>query len=83
MEKTTKIKNITVLYISFKTLKPTDMLSADQNKGNINKKTNIFAKILLFNVVQIAPSRKNPTEFQQSQFSFMFEFLSNTGGPDN
>lgn len=74
---------IIVLYMTFNTLKPTGMLSADQNKGNTNNEINIFPKIFLFNVVQIAPSRKNPTEFYQSQFSFMFEFQSNTGDPDN
>ena len=74
--------DIMVLYMTCKTLKPTEMLNADQNKGNTNKEINIFPKIFLFSV-QIAPSRMNPIELQQSQVCFMFEFQGNIGGPDN
>lgn len=51
-----------VLYMTCKTLKPTEMLNADQNIGNTNKEINIFPKIFLFDVVQKALSRKNPIE---------------------
>lgn len=63
-----------VLYMTCKTLKPTEMLNADQNIGNTNKEINIFPKIFLFNVVQIAHSRKNPIELQQSQEFFCLNF---------
>jgi len=68
----------TVLYVTFKSLKPTGMLSADQNKGNTSREINKFPEIFLFVVIQIACSRKNPMKFQHSQFSFLFEFQSNT-----
>lgn len=72
-----------VLHMIIKTPRPTEVLSVDQNKGNSNKEVNMFLKIFLFGVARIASSRKNLIEFPKSQFSLMFEFQSNAGGPNN
>lgn len=59
--------------MTFKTLKPTGELSAGQNKGNTNKQINILPKIFLFNVVQIALSRKNRVP---AELGFFYVWIS-------
>lgn len=75
--------DIMVLHMIFRTPRPTEVLSVDQNKGNTNKEINMFLKIFLFSVACVASSRKNLREFPKSPFSLMFEFQSNAGGPNN